>query len=458
VENNYSTEPKNIPHSIAIEQAIISGILADAGAWDEVSVLIQESDFYSHRHRIIWSTCASLYKSGVAVDALTVSDHLKTHGMDVMMGGDAYLNDIIRDAPSTSINIEAYANRVRELSVLRQLLAASEVIAGSILAPDGKSASDLLNDAESAILGISTSRGGIGRQIPIHDSKTMLADALNRMDVALARKPGELSGTPTGSKAMDDWTDGFQAGDMVVIGARPSMGKTTYGLNIAEAALFGQNKPVVIFSMESPAWQIINRMLAMRSGVPMSTIQRGWFQGDEYTRVSDAMIDLKSRNLQVCDQSALSTNDMRAVLRRVNRQFGGIGLILLDYFQKSRSNRSDDRRTTNDILAEVSAELKGFGMEYDCPTIILSQLSKTCERRPNKRPMNSDLRDCGGIEQDADVIVMLYRDEVYNPNDDNVKGLAERIVTKNRNGPTGTLMSRFHGDIFRFSDVSSEVF
>lgn len=444
---------KNIPHSLSLEQAVLSGIMVDSSGWDAVCNLIQEVDFFSQRHRIIWKVCASLYGAGVTVDPLTVIDYLKTHGLESRMGGEDYLEQILKDSPASTHNIEAYAGRIRELSVLRQLLGVSEVIAGSILAPDGKTAAELLSDAESAVLGISSSRGGIGREIPIHDSKAMLTESFDRMAAAMERGPGKLSGTTTGLKSMDNWTDGFQSGDMVVIGARPSMGKTTYGLNITESALFSQDRPVVLFSMESPSWQIINRLLAMRSGVPMGNIQRGFFVNDEYSRVSRATEEIKSRKLLVCDQGNLSTNDMRAVLRRVHRQYGSIGLIMVDYFQKSRSNRSDDRRTTNDILTEVSADLKGFGMEYECPTVILSQLSKSCERRPNKRPMNSDLRDCGGIEQDADVIIMLYRDEVYNPGNEDAKGLAELIVTKNRNGPTGTITTHFQGDIFRFSDI-----
>ena len=453
---NLDAIPKKIPHSLNLEQAVLSGIMSDGEGWDAVCNVIQEVDFFSPRHRVIWTACASLYGSNVAVDPLTVSDYLKTHGLDVRMGGDYYLGEIIKNSPATTHNIEAYAGRIRELSVLRQLLGVSEIIAGSILAPDGKTAAELLSDAECAVLGISTARGGIGREIPIHDSKSMLAESFDRMSAAMDRKPGQLSGVATGLRGMDDWTDGFQSGDMIVVGARPSMGKTKYGLNIAEAALFSQPLPVVIFSMESPSWQIINRMLAMRSGVPMSKIQRGWFEADEYQRVSNATADIKTRQFMVCDQGSMSPNDMRAVCRRIARQHGGIGLMMFDYFQKSRSNRSDDRRTTNDILTEVSADIKGLGMEYKCPTVVLSQLSKTCERRPNKRPMNSDLRDCGGIEQDADVIIMLYRDEVYNPTNAEAQGLAELIVTKNRNGPTGTLMTRFHGDVFRFADIENQ--
>lgn len=448
--------PKNIPHSLSLEQAILSGIMSDGDGWDAVCNLIQEVDFYSPRHRVIWSACASLYGAGVAVDLLTVSDYLKTHSLDHRMGGDGYLAEIVQNAPASTHNIEAYAARIREMSVLRQLLSVSEIIAESIMSPEGKTAAELLSNAEGAVLGISTARGGIGREIPIHDSKAMLEESFNRMSAAMDRKPGQLSGVATGLRGMDDWTDGFQSGDMVVIGARPSMGKTTYGLNIAEAALFYQPLPIVIFSMESPSWQIINRMLSMRSRVPMSKIQRGWFDGDEFSRVSAATADIRSRQLLVCDQGSMSPNDMRSVCRRIARQHGGIGLMMFDYFQKSRSNRNDDRRTTNDILTEVSADIKGLGMEYKCPTVVLSQLSKTCERRPNKRPMNSDLRDCGGIEQDADVIIMLYRDEVYNPTNTESQGMAELIVTKNRNGPTGTLMTRFHGDIFRFADIENQ--
>ena len=441
------------PHSLTLEQAVLAGAMAESEGWDAISDILSEVDFFSPRHAIIFTALKALYSSGKAVDPLIISDWLKLNGLHNRAGGDETLSTILRDSPATSVNSSVYAKRIRELSVLRHLLKAADEIKAEVMNPEGLSAEELLSRAESRVLAVSSAKEGIGAAIPMHNTASVLNDVFDEIGRNMNRAEGELSGITTGFASLDKKTDGLQRGDMVVIGARPSMGKTTLGMNLVESALFAIDLPVVVFSMESPSRQIGQRLLSSVANVPFEKIRRGIFEGPEFTAVSRATRDLKERKIIICDKGALTPNDMRSVLRRVAREHGGVGMIMADYVQKMRPN-IPGKRTRNDELTEISNDLKAMAMDYNCPFIVLSQLSKECERRPNKRPMNSDLRDCGGIEQDADLIIMLYRDEVYNPLKTEAAGLAELILTKNRNGETGTIVTRFIGSHFQFRDIA----
>lgn len=443
------------PHSLTLEQAVIAGAMAESEGWDAISDILNEKDFFSPRHAIIFSAIRALYSDGVAVDALIVSDWLKNNGLHQRAGGDESLAAILRDSPATSVNARVYAIRIREFSVLRQLLMVADEIKADVIEPQGKSTDDLIALAESRVLAISDAKEGLGKAIPVYGSVELIGGVFAEMESNMGRPEGQLSGIRTGFRSIDKLSDGFQPGDLIMIGARPSMGKTTLGMNFVEAALKFQDKPCVVFSMESPARQITQRLMASMADVPMDCIRRGVFVGNQYSRVFDVTGYLKTRNIHICDKGGLTPNAMRSVLRRIEREYGEIGIIMGDYVQKMKPNIEKAKGTRNDELTEISADIKEMAKDYNCPYVMLSQLSKACEQRPNKRPMNSDLRDCGGLEQDADMIIMLYRDEIYNAQTEH-KGLAELIVTKNRNGPTGTVMTRFNGAHFNFKDVQSD--
>lgn len=441
------------PHSLNMEQAVLVGAMVDSDGWDAISDILTEGDFYSRPHRAIFRAIKALYAAGKAVDEQLVADWLESNGLLTKIGGLPTLMVIFRNTPHSFVNSRIYAGRIREFAIQRKLLAAAEEITAEVFDSKGLSTEEILGRAESRILSVCGDNDS-SMGIPINDSKAVLEDVFDGIQQNINRDEGELSGLDTGFASLNKKTDGLQPGDMIVIGARPSMGKTTLGMNLAESALFGQSLPVVVFSMESPSRQIGQRLLSSVSCVPMDKIRRGRFEATEYTKVSRATQELKERPLIVCDRGALTSNDMRSVLRRVAREHGGIGFILADYIQKMRPNIKNSKRTTNEEMTEISNDLKAIAMDYKCPFVVLSQLSRNCEQRPNKRPMNSDLRDCGGIEQDADLIIMLYRDEVYNPLKTDSPGLAELIITKNRNGETGTVMTRFIGSCFQFRDIA----
>lgn len=450
--SNLNHEEK-IPSSLTLEQAVIAGAMFDSTGWDEISDVLGEDDFFSSRHRLIFRAIKTMYTDGQVVDAELVHEWLLLNGLSEKAGGTDYMGKILCDSPMTTVNLRIYATKIREFSIERKLLAVTEKIKDGILNKQGKSTAEILDAAESEIMAISSHKSGVGSEIPTHDGFAVFNEVFDRMSAALERKEGELSGIDSGLKEVNVFTDGFQKQDLIFVGARPSMGKTTLGMNFAEAALFAQDLPVVIFSMESPKYQIGQRLLAARSGVPMSKIVRGVFFGGEFARVNKAISEIKGRKFIICDKGSLSPSDMRSVLRRVEREHGGVGFIMADYVQKMKL-KGDHKKNRNDELTDISGELKNIAKDYNCPFVVLAQLSKECERRPDKRPMMSDLRDCGGLEQDADSIIMLYRNEVYHAGKD--VGLAELIFRKNRNGQTGTVRTVFEGATFRFRDICPE--
>lgn len=447
---NFNEE--KIPHSLTLEQAVLAVVMADPVGWDEVSDILEENDLFSAPHRIIFRAIKSLYTKNKPVDAFLVAEWLKLNGLHEKAGGDEMLSRVIMDCPTTTDNVKHHAERIREFSIERKLLAVTEKIKTGILVKEGKTTLEILESAESDILSIANKNSSFGAGVELFGAKELFADALNRMDIASRLDDGELIGINTGLKKVNEYTDGFQKQDLIYIGARPSMGKTTLALNFSESALFGQDLPVVIFSMESPKHQMTQRLMASRANVSYQKVIRGKFENNEFNRVNSAMADIKKRKLIMCDRGGLSPNEMRTALKTVVREHGGVGFIMADYVQKMKL-KGNHKLNRNDELSEISGDLKRIAMEFNCPFICLSQLSKACETRPDKRPMMSDLRDCGSLEADADAVIMLYREERYYPLKVESKGIAELIFCKNRNGQVGTVYTRFDGATFRFSDI-----
>lgn len=440
----------DVPHSLTLEQAVIGALLECPGdAFDAISDILTESDFYSPRHVRMFRHLSRMISANMAIDGLTFSEQLKSHGDLEYVGGEAYIGQIIKDSPSTTVNTRAYAEKLREMAVLRGMLVAADTIR-EIVSKHGMTTTDKLAEAEKAIMSISDSGAATGG-IKVYTPREMLSGFYQRIEDAQARKPGELSGTDTGLIELNKRTDGWQAGDMVVIAARPSMGKTTLAMNFVEAAVLCQPYPVVVFSMEQQQAQITDRLLSAMSGIDYGKIKKGDLDNGDWARISVGTEKVRTSKLIVCDRGALSPMEMGAILRRVKREHGGIGGIMSDYIQKMRI--PNFRGNRNEELTTCSQAIKDFAKEYSCPHICLAQLSKDCERRPDKRPMNSDIRDCGAIEQDADIIIMLYRDEVYHEKSED-RGIAELIITKNRNGKIGTVRTAFDGSIFRFSNLA----
>lgn len=447
MNNEYAATPEKIPFSMSLEQAVISALIFDAGtAYDQISDTLADTDFYSPRHQALHRHICAMVRDGLPVDHLTLIDRIRHYGDEMRVGGEAYIADILRNSPASTVNTAAYAKRIRELSIQRGLMQAAERI-GELVGSNGLTTDDMLAQAESIILGISDN-GPQSDNMPAYNGLDMVSEAIVRIETASTRKPGEYSGVRSGLSALDNMTDGFQPGDLIILAARPSMGKTTLAMNFVEAAMFGKY-PVVVFSMEQPQAQIADRLVSALSGIPYSTIKRGQILVDQYPKIETALKLIQKSKLIVCDKGGLTPEKMGAFLRRIKREHGGISMIMADYLQKMNAKGYGENR--NREIGACSSAAKEFAKDYACPFIMLSQLSKRCEMRPDKRPMMSDLRDSGEIEQDADVVMMLYRDEVYNENTE-AKGLAEIIVTKARNGQIGKVMAQYDGGIFRFSN------
>lgn len=441
-------ENKKPPYSITIEQAVITSIMSDSEAWDEISHIVGQDDFYSPRHRAIFQAVERMYKAAKPVDPTTVLDALIAYNLADKAGGEDYLVDLLKNTPASTINAGAYAKRVREYSVQRSLMVAAENIL-DMVQTGGHETEHMLQSAEKAILGIID--GGQGQDtIKAITGREMALLAVERMEKASTRTDGQLSGVPTGIQHLDEMTDGFQAGDLVIVAARPSMGKTTLAMNFCQHNMF-ESLPVVVFSMEQPEAQLTDRLVSSLSGVPHGIIKRGQMTDSDWPRASAAIARVSDSRLIICEKGGMTPEKMAAFLRRIKREHGGIKMIMADYLQKMHASGYGDNR--NREIGACSSAAKELAKEYACPFVMLSQLSKRVEQRPNKRPMMSDLRDSGEIEQDADVVIMLYRDEVYNEQTEQ-KGIAELIITKSRNGEVGTVRAAFDGRCFRFSSLA----
>jgi len=439
------------PHSIKAEQSILGGLMLDNNAWDQIADVINEDDFYRHDHRMIFRAIESLADHDKPFDVVTLSEWLESREDLDKVGGLAYLGSLAKETPSAA-NIKAYAAIVRERSILRQLINAGTEIADNAFNPDGRESSEILDSAESMVFKIAE-KGARGKKGFV-GIKTLLNQAVDRIDTLFSQE-NPITGLPTGFNDFDDQTSGLQKGDLVIVAGRPSMGKTTFSMNIAENAAIETGKPVAVFSMEMPGDSLAMRMLSSIGRIDQHKIRTGKLADDDWPKLTHAVGVLAEAPIYIDDTPALSPNELRAKSRRLTREAGQLGLIVIDYLQLMQIHGSRENRSTE--ISEISRSLKGLAKELECPVIALSQLNRSLEQRPNKRPVMSDLRESGAIEQDADLIVFIYRDEVYNE-DSPDKGVAEIIIAKQRNGPIGTVRQTFIGQYTRFENYIPSVY
>lgn len=433
------------PHSIEAEQSVLGGLLLDNAAYERLTDLLGESDFYRHDHRLIWQHIARLIGLSRPADVITVNESLASAGKSEEVGGLAYLNALAHNTPSAA-NIRRYAEIVRERSMLRKLVAVADDIAATALNPQGKEARQLLDEAESRVFKIA--QEGARSSQGFQEIQPLLAQVVERIDELYHREgDNDVTGIPTGFVDLDRMTSGLQAGDLVIVAGRPSMGKTSFSMNIAEHVAIEQGLPVAVFSMEMGAVQLAMRMLGSVGMLDQHRMRTGKLQTDDWPRVTHAVQRMQGAQVYIDETPGLSAVDLRARARRLARQCGQLGMIVIDYIQLMSSNGSGENRATE--ISEISRSLKSLAKELECPVVTLSQLNRSLEQRPNKRPVMSDLRESGAIEQDADVILFIYRDEVYNP-DSPDKGTAEIIIGKQRNGPIGTVRLTFQGESTKF--------
>jgi replicative DNA helicase len=444
------------PHSIEAEQSVLGGLLLDNLAWDRAGDLLTESDFYRYEHKQIYAAISALVGGGKPADVVTVNEHLQSLGRADDCGGQAYLNALAQSVPSAA-NIRRYAEIVRERAVLRKLIGASDEIATQAFNPQGRPVTQILDEAESRIFQIGE-EGSRNKQGFVGIDKLVI-QLIDRVTELHENGAEEVTGVRTGFYDLDRYTAGFQKGDLIVLAARPSMGKTALALNIAEHVAVREELPVLVFSMEMGAAQLAVRMVGSLGRIDQQHLRTGALKDDEWTRLTEAVDQLGKVSLYIDETAALNPAELRARARRMARQFGGtLGLIVVDYLQlMSGSAGSEENRATE--LGEISRGLKALAKELQCPVMALSQLNRSVETRNDKRPLMSDLRESGAIEQDADVIMFIYRDDYYNkmdgPSPSKEPGVAEVIISKQRNGPVGTVKLTFLKPLTRFDNLAA---
>ncbi len=438
------------PHSIEAESSVLGGLLLDNNAWDRVGDLLIDSDFYRYEHRLIYAAVGGLINGSRPADVITVYEQLQGLGKAEEIGGLAYLNSLAQYVPSAS-NIRRYAEIVRERSILRKLVSASDEIATAAFNTQGKAVDKILDEAEQKIFNIGEEGSRMKQGFQGMDS--LVVQLLDRVQ-EMADNPNDITGVPTGFFDLDRMTSGFQAGDMIVLAARPSMGKTALAINIAEHVALNEELPVAVFSMEMGASQLAVRIVGSIGRIDQGHLRTGKLTDDEWPRLTEAIEKLRNVSLHIDETAGLTVSELRANARRLARQCGGkLGLIVVDYLQlmSVSSSMSEENRAT--AVGEISRGLKMLAKELQCPVLALSQLSRGVESRTDKRPMMSDLRESGAIEQDADVIMFIYRDDYYNK-DSKEPGVAEIIISKQRNGPTGTVKLAFLKPITKFESLA----
>ncbi len=434
------------PHSLEAERSVIGGLLLSAEGWDAIAELVTASDFYRPEHRAIFRQIALLVDRGEPIDVVTVADRLLATGELDAAGGHQYLAELAEQTP-TAANIRAYATAVHERAVLRKLILAAQDIADTGFHPDGRSAEELLDEAERRIMQIGEDGPKTGGP---RTMEPLLTGALERIE-ELFNSGGDITGLTTGFIDLDSMTSGLQPSDLVIVAGRPSMGKTSFAMNLVENAALASDQPILVFSMEMPAESLVIRMLSSLGRIDQGRVRNGKLEQDDWPKLSSAMNKLKDTRIMIDDTPALTPTELRSRARRVAREHGQLGMIMVDYLQLMRVAGSSEGRTAE--ISEISRSLKAIAKEFRCPMVALSQLNRALEARPNKRPVNSDLRESGAIEQDADVIMFIYRDEVYHE-DSLDRGVAEIIIGKQRNGPIGTCKLAFQGEYTRFDNLS----
>ena len=438
------------PHSVEAEQAVIGGLLIDATAWDQVGDLIVADDFYRPDHQSIFAALAELIASGKPADVVTAAGQLERSGRLEAAGGLSYLGTLARDTP-TAANVRAYAQIIRERSLLRRLISAGRSIAAAAYANDGRAARDLVDEAEQQVFAIAEQ--STGRRDGAVKVSALLPQLIDKID-EWHTNPNSMRGLPTGFTDFDRKTGGLRPGDLVIIAGRPSMGKTTLAMNIAEYAAVnpGTRSSVAIFSMEMPSEQLLTRMLSSIGGVPLNGIRSGQISDEDWVRVTAATSQLSEAKIFVDESPSLTPTELRARARRVAREHG-LDLIIIDYLQLMQVPGTKENRATE--IAEISRGLKALAKELQVPVIALSQLNRGVEQRTEKKPVMSDLRESGAIEQDADMILLIYREEVYDKNTPK-RGIAEIDLAKHRNGEIGMFMLTFQGQYSRFANYAAD--
>lgn len=437
------------PHSIEAEQSVLGGLLLDNAAWDRIADFVREDDFYRYDHRVIFQHIVKLISVGKPADVITVFEALSTSGKAEEVGGLTYLNALAQNTPSAA-NIRRYAEIVRDRGVLRKLITVADEISGKAFNPQGKDVKQLLDEAEAKIFAIAEegSRGAQG----FLEIQPLLTQVVERIDELYNRdNQNDITGVPTGFMDLDRMTSGLQPGDLVIVAGRPSMGKTAFSINIGENVAIDSGLPVAVFSMEMGGAQLAMRMLGSVGRLDQHRLRTGRLNDEDWPRLTHAIQKMNDVQIYIDETPALSSIELRARARRLARQCGKLGLIIIDYLQLMAASTPGENRATE--ISEISRNLKGLAKELNCPVIALSQLNRSLEQRPNKRPVMSDLRESGAIEQDADVILFIYRDQVYNP-DSPDKGTAEIIIGKQRNGPIGTVRLTFLGEYTKFDNYT----
>jgi replicative DNA helicase len=440
------------PHSVEAEQSVLGGLMLEASALDKIVDLVTDGDFYRHEHRLIYRQIVRLSEQAKPVDVITVAEALEIAGDLDKAGGLPYLGSLAQNVPSAA-NIRRYGEIVRERSIMRKLAEVGADISGSAYNPAGRDAAQLLDEAESKVFEIAEA-GSRGKQ-GFLSMPPLLTQVVERIETLYGRdNNSDVTGTATGFTDLDSKTSGLQPGDLVIVAGRPSMGKTAFSINIAENVALDSKLPVAIFSMEMGATQLAMRMLGSVGKLDQHALRTGRLQDDDWGRLTHALGKLNDAPIYIDESAALSALEVRARARRLHRLNNGLGLIVVDYIQLMSSNmgKASENRATE--ISEISRALKSLAKELHVPVIALSQLNRSLEQRPNKRPVMSDLRESGAIEQDADLILFIYRDEVYN-SDSPDKGKAEIIIGKQRNGPIGMVPLAFRGEYTRFDNLAS---
>ena len=438
------------PHSIEAESSVLGGLLLDNDAWDRVSDLLVEGDFYRYEHRLVYAAMGTLINATRPADVITVFEQLQSQGKAEGIGGLAYLNSLAQYVPSAG-NIRRYAEIVRERAILRKLVSASDEIATNAFNTQGRPVATILDEAEQKIFNIGEEGARMKRGFQGMDS--LVVSLLDRVQ-EMADNPNDITGVPTGFYDLDRLTAGLQPGDLIVLAARPSMGKTAFAINIAEHVALQEGLPVAVFSMEMGASQLAVRIVGSIGRIDQGHLRTGKLSDEEWPRLTEAIERLRNISLHIDETAGLTSSELRANARRLSRQCGKLGLIVVDYLQlMSGSSGNDENRATE--LGEISRGLKMLAKELQCPVIALSQLNRSVETRPDKRPMMSDLRESGAIEQDADIIMFIYRDEYYTKDACKEPGVAEILIAKQRNGPTGMVKLAFLKNLTRFESLAS---
>ncbi len=437
------------PHSIEAEQSVLGGLLLDNAAWDKIADMVSADDFYRFDHRLIFQHIVKLINASRPADVITVFDSLTSAAKAEDAGGITYLNALAQNTPSAA-NIRRYAEIVRDRGVLRKLITVSDEITSAAFNPQGKEVKQMLDEAESKIFSIAEegARGSQGFQ----EIQPLLTQVVERIDELYNRdNQNDITGVPTGFVDLDRMTSGLQPGDLIIVAGRPSMGKTAFSVNIGETVAVESGLPVAIFSMEMGGTQLAMRMLGSVGRLDQHRLKTGRLNDDDWPRLTHAIQKMNDAQIYIDETPALNSIELRARSRRLSRTCGKLGLIIVDYLQLMSANSPGENRATE--ISEISRNLKGLAKELNCPVIALSQLNRSLEQRSNKRPVMSDLRESGAIEQDADLILFIYRDEVYNP-DSPDKGMAEIIIGKQRNGPIGSVRMTFLGQYTKFENYT----